>query len=274
MAFEFDKIYVIESLVEGERTGQELYNSVIQWFENLSSIGTSFHSVEGKEELISVLEEISTDCALNGFKPLIHLEIHGLPDKSGLALVQDLISWEELSFYLRRINIASRWNLNLTLAVCYGNYLFKTLSLSDPSPVAGFLGSFEEIFLVDFVPRFEDFYTTLRDNLSLDEAITAMMNENGEFVNGFTYIDARKIFANSYNRYLEEQFSPEALWRRYVFACDEQSITPSIEMFPSFVQEILGTREHFFERHKRSFFMIDQFPENEERFPIFLNEVL
>lgn len=275
MAFEFDKIYVIESLLEDERTGLELYNSVIRWFEDRRDIGTSFYSVDSKEELISVLEEISNECGSNGFKPLIHLEIHGLLDKSGLALVKDSISWEELSYYLRKINKASRWNLNLTMAVCYGNYFLGSLTPIEPSPVSGFIGSFEEIYEGDFVPRYEEFYTTLRDTLSLDQAILAMMNQNRQFVNGFAYIDARRIFSDVYNRYFEEEYTEKALQKRYLNAKESNGkMPPSRSEFEEFVKLALQNRNKYFEIHKRSFFMIDEFPENEGRFPVSLNEVI
>ncbi|RPA66886.1 hypothetical protein EF405_19070 [Cyclobacteriaceae bacterium YHN15] len=274
MAFEFNKIYVIESLVKGERTGQELYNSVIRWFEDRRGIGSEFYSVGSKEELISLLEEISSNCVSNGFKPLIHFEIHGLKDKSGLALVDDSISWDNLSYFLRKINEASRWNLNLTMAVCYGNYFLKTLSPTKPSPVAGFVGSFEEITEGDFVPRFEDFYSTLRDTLSLDHAINAMMDQNRQFVKGFSYIDARRIFSEVYNMYLEHQFTDEVLWKRYLMACQKNAISPNPEMFQPFVELAYGKREEFFIEQKKIFFMINEFPENETRFPIFLKEVI
>lgn len=276
MAFEFDRIYVIESLVEGERTGQELYNSVIRWFEDLRSIGTQYYSVESKEELISVLEEILSDCASNEIKPLVHLEIHGLPDKSGLALIEDPISWDELSFYLRKINTASNWNLNLTMAVCFGNYfLGSSLNPMEPSPIAGFIGSFEEIFEDDFVPRFDEFYTELRESLNLDVAIGAMMNQNRQFVNGFSYIDARRIFSEVYNRHLEEEFTEKTLEKRYLKAKERNGKLPSSHLeFEAFVKLAFRNRNKYFEIHKRNFFMIDEFPENETRFPITLNEIL
>lgn len=274
MPFDFNKIYVIESLGSNEKTGQELYNSVIRWFEDHRGIRTEFNQVENKEELISVLEQIASDCNSNELNPLIHLEIHGLNDKSGLALVEDSISWGELAFYLRKINKASNWNLNLTMAVFYGNYFLGSLSPTEPSPVAGFVGSFEEIFEHDFVPRFDEFYTKLRETLNLDEAIRAMMNQNQQFENGFAYIDARRIFTDVYNSYLQEQFSDEVLWERFVRACNEKSISAEIEMFQPFVELCLGSRERIFNRHKNTFFMIDEFPENEGRFPISLNEVI
>tara|TARA_R110002020_G_scaffold36695_2_gene110434 strand:- start:5480 stop:6307 length:828 start_codon:yes stop_codon:yes gene_type:complete len=275
MAFQFDKIYVIESLDPNEETGEELYNSVIRWFEDKQGINTVFHKVETKEELINVLNEIASDCNSIAFKPLIHLEIHGLKDKSGLSLRLGSISWDELSNCLRKINRSSNWNLNLTMAVCYGNYFLGTLTPLEPSPIAGFVGSFEEIFEEDFVPRFDEFYSTLRNTMNLDEAIRAMMNQNRQFENGFAFIDARRIFSDVYNIYLEQQFSNEALNSRYLAAKEHVGNNPpNDEEFQIFVQLSFDSREIYFEKHRRKFFMIDEFPENEIRFPISLNEVL
>jgi hypothetical protein len=275
MAFAFNKIYVVESLGSNEKTGLELYESVIKWFQDRRGIGTEFLEVENKEGLISVFEQISSDCISNELKPLIHLEIHGLNDKSGLALIEDSISWDDCAYYLRKINKACNWNLNLTMAVCYGNYFLGALMPLEPSPVAGFVGSFEEIFEHDFVPRFDEFYSTLRDTLSLDQAITAMMNQNRQFLNGFAYIDARRIFSEVYNIYLEQQFTNEALMSRYLAAKElVGNNPPNDEEFQRFVHLSLESREIYFEKHRRKFFMIDEFPENENRFPISLNEVL
>lgn len=277
MAFDFNKIYVIESLGFDRRTGHELYHSVVERFEHFHDIGTEFFELDNKEELISVLNQIALECDSSQIKPLIHLEIHGLEDKSGLALFEGSISWRELAYYFRRINKASNWNLNLTMAVCYGNYFLESLTPLEPSPVAGFIGSFEEIHPYDILLRFDEFYTTLRDTLSLDRAIEAMMNQNGQFVNGYAYIDARRIFSDVYNKYLSNEFSQEALLRRYLIAkgIDGNSIPLELaDEFRGFVRLSLNERSRYFERNKRVFFMIDDFPDNEVRFPIALNEVI
>lgn len=275
MAFDFSKIYVIESLGFGRRTGHELYYSVVERFEYFQNIGTEFFELNNKEELISVLNQIAIECDTSQIKPLIHFEIHGLEDKSGLALVEDSIPWGELAYYLRKINKASNWSLNLTIAVCYGNYFLGSLTPIEPSPVAGFIGSFEEIYPYDLLVRFDQFYTTLRDTLSLDQAIEAMMDQNRQFVNGFSYIDARRIFSEAYNMYLEQQFTEEALRSRYLDAKHRNgNFPPDEEEYKRFVQLSLERREYYFEMHKTIFFMIDEFPENKVRFPITLNEVI
>ena len=60
MAFDFNKIYVIESLISNEKTGRQLYDDVIRWFKDLRGIGTEFHEEETKEKLIYVLEQIAS----------------------------------------------------------------------------------------------------------------------------------------------------------------------------------------------------------------------
>ena len=127
---EFNRIYVIESLPVGEeKTGTELHNDLLRWQE-LRYEGFTSVLVEprNKSDWNTMMSNILNDTENGGVLPIIHFEIHGSTNKDGLVLAShELVTWSEMRDVLEKINIASRMNLFVTLAVCHGAYLLRGL---------------------------------------------------------------------------------------------------------------------------------------------------
>lgn len=81
-----------------------------------------------------------------------------------------MISWEELCENFREINIIIENNLFITLAVCEGAYLMKTINPDLRAPFWGFLGSFKELEANDLAIRYENFYDEFLSSFDIDEA--------------------------------------------------------------------------------------------------------
>lgn len=180
MPSEFNKIYVIESLDAANETltGTNLYNDVLQHFSaKYSDKDAQLFSVDTKAELLAAFAEIAKQCKA-GIKPIVHLEIHGLEDKSGLALNKGYIEWEELYNHLSSINAASGWNLYLTMAVCYGNYAMKLIKPNNPAPFAGIFGSFDALSIYGLEISYNAFYQELYNSLDFDAALAALQAAN------------------------------------------------------------------------------------------------
>ncbi len=120
--FQFNKVYVIESLDSEEEklTGQELYNDLLRWKEyQVKDFKSDLIQVSNKSEFKAALDRIKEECTTKGFYPIIHFEVHGSEDKSGLILNSgELIKWSELYKDLIEINSIIGNNLFITLAVC------------------------------------------------------------------------------------------------------------------------------------------------------------
>jgi hypothetical protein len=77
-----------------------------------------------------------------------------------------------------------------------------------------------------------------------------------------------RLFIDAYQIYLRDHFEPKTFWRR-TNAIGREATAPMnwIRRMPR------GTREAFFEKHRKTFFMTDLFPENEGRFQVRFEDV-
>jgi hypothetical protein len=98
--FEFNKVYVIESLDEKTEklTGKELYEDLLRWKEfQIKDFKSEYIPVADRKDFFKILETIKDECTTKGQYPILHFEIHGSSDKSGLVLKsKELITWQEL----------------------------------------------------------------------------------------------------------------------------------------------------------------------------------
>lgn len=149
-------------------------------------ISCKYQFTNSKKEFKDYLGEVKENIK-NGIFPLIHLSCHG--SERGILLPSGgRVKWNELSRILRSINIASRNNLMIVLACCEGKYM--TLPLANSmvndgidvcSPVYGFIGVDGIIKNSDIENGFQNFYNevfeSFRDStLDFDKAIQLLTN--------------------------------------------------------------------------------------------------
>lgn len=266
--FHFNKIYVIESLNEN-KTGQELYDSLIQRMAfKYKELHTQFCEIESSEQWDTLMDNILDECG-NDIIPLLHLEIHG--SQSGVVLKNgDLISVLHLGEQFRKINIACGCNLFVTLGVCKGLNILLNMSMDKPMPFIGAIGSFCNILEDDLRIRYFDFYETLFETFDIAKSFIALSKANPDCPSTYQYIPADELFYKNYSIYLKEKCSIDALKKR----ADEcmPIICSSRQQKRRFKCDFIKTermnRAKYFKEHTTSFFMIDIFPENFERFHV------
>src|SRR5690606_14878167 len=97
MTIDFNRVYVIQSLDKkdgDDLTGQQLYDEVLQYFNSVyPDKDAKIFNIDTPSELFDRLEEIKKDCEVNGIKPIIHFEIHGLKNRTGLSLNKGDVNW-------------------------------------------------------------------------------------------------------------------------------------------------------------------------------------
>lgn len=271
-SFEFNKVYIIESLKSNElKTGEELYNDFMRWYPlyKKMEIEIVLKEVNSKKEFFKLLDEIEKDCIDNENYPILHLEIHG--NDAGLVLNSgEQITWEDIYESLVKINLAIGNNLFLTLAVCHGAYLMKIIKLDKPAPFFSIVGSFGELLVPDIQVDYRKFYEKLFDTLDVNEAIKELRKSNETPPYKYRYIDSETTFKNVWETYKKERMTDDAMKRRAEKEINENfescSEKEKKKLKMKFL-EILKT-EDFYKKHTRIFFMIDKFPENKERFNI------
>jgi hypothetical protein len=148
MSFEisFNCIYVIQSLPDHEtQTGSLLYQDInIRTF-RYEHLKAKLINITSKKELQQALYDLNEAFFFQGLVPYLHFEIHG--SKEGLVLKNgELVEWESLRPLLSTINYNIKNNLFVSLATCYGAYLFSAVEMTERIPFCGFVGPAHEFW--------------------------------------------------------------------------------------------------------------------------------
>lgn len=273
----FSKIVVIQSIPEGElHTGTRLHEDMqIRELYHDRGFNPELHNITSTKELRDLLSELEQKARRDGDWPILHVEAHGNTD--GLVLAsKEFISWEALKPALIALNVATKNNLLLTLAACYGGYLTKTLLPLERAPCWALVGPVEGIsagaLLDSFIEFYDELYATGNGSAALKRLNTSV---NADKLS-YTFSQCAQMFKLVYRRYLEEQFSPKVLRKRVesVNLQLKQQGRPPKGGLAEIKKKLLSTRELYFNKHKEIFFMTDLYPENSKRFMVTYQDVL
>lgn len=276
-SFKFNKLYVIESLQSGDKlTGTELYNDLLKWkeFEHDGKFKTELIEINNKVDFLKQLNLIKQECLELKYYPIIHLEIHGSSDYSGLVLKsRELVSWNDIYSVLTEINSIIGNNLFLTLAVCHGGYLMQLIKLDKPAPFWGFIGSFDTIEIDDLMIRYYEFYKDFLNSYNLNSAFNKLCDANPKIPSTYQFISSEETFKNVYNNYLKENTSEKGIEERKKQAINNENLTfinrkERRDFEKKFAKQIRETKDQYYKKHSKIFFMLEKFPNNRERFNV------
>jgi len=206
------QIAVIQSLKEEEiKTGADLYNDCIRRRIDFIQpdelkMTHKFFDVNSKKELEEVLSYYIANSPYMHGGILIHFEIHGENERKGLVLAnRELITWDELVVLLRQININCNNKLFLTMATCYGRFLYKGVHQFEKSPFSGYISASEIVSNEEIMGDFEGLFEKLIENGNIVEAYLAL-EENGS---NFYYKDLESILMDALKISVEQLLSDE-----------------------------------------------------------------
>lgn len=267
----FSHFIIVESLPPGDtRTGTRLHEDIMSHRTfHQRGIGVSLVTVRNRSELISVLEKLATDASTNGIRPILHVECHGA--KEGLALADDsFFRWEDLKPLLVSINEASRCNLLIVLAACWGGYLINVISATERAPFWGIIGPSEPDRADHLLSNFTAFYTRLLDPSSEALALPTLLQETN-----YCYTSVQTFFEHAYASYLKNHCSEKDLSQRArVMSRELKRQGAADPPGPAATRRLLKRQlRSDFEKCRRCFFMIDLYGENENRFLLSYDEV-
>jgi hypothetical protein len=167
----FNRIYIIQSLRTGDkRTGDELLNDII--LRRIKNETAEIRDIATETELYNYLDYIKENVN-KGYLPFIHFETHGYKDGIELSDGTD-ISWKDLVPYLRQINIQSRNNLFVSMAACKGGNIQFGVKITEPCPFRGFIGPMEDVWELDLLNSYNEFFDTLLQENDFEKAINAL----------------------------------------------------------------------------------------------------
>lgn len=201
----FNKVYIIQSLFENDKkTGTNLYNDLLRWHEyQLKPFSSELIDVYDKKSFKESLDLIKRNIEQEKQIPYIHFEIHG--NREGFVISSnENISWNELADKLREINILIKNNLFISLATCYGAYIFNALTPFDKVPFYAYIGPDGEIFENDIEVCFNSYFEILLREFDFRPALEALNKENNNKDVFYDYKSSEDIFELIANRLIEK----------------------------------------------------------------------
>lgn len=215
-------IVIIESLVDERLTGHEIYNDCVRRrIELLKKPFThKYHSVNSKNQLIELLKYYQINASYLNGGLLLHFEMHGAKNLTGLVLSDNsLIEWKELIDLFRPINIVLCDKLFITMATCYGRYLYKGVDPYQKSPYSGYISASKAVYPTEIVDKYSILFEQLIDCGNLVEAFLEMEKTESNFY----YKDSKRTFEESY-KYSYDSLTQNADYKaKFIEECKKQA---------------------------------------------------
>ncbi|WP_250528254.1 hypothetical protein [Caballeronia sp. GAWG2-1] len=120
-----------------------------------------------KSALGLILANVESGCL-----PIIQFECHGDALRGfKLGDMGEFMSWTELEVPLRKINNASKCNLGIVMAACFGMFAISPLKIDRPSLFYFLIGSQDILTVGELRSQLRAFYGTLFETASLAAAM-------------------------------------------------------------------------------------------------------
>lgn len=248
-------IVIIESLDNSERlTGQELYNDSVRKLIDYQQrpFTHKYYRIFTKVELAELLNYFQISASYIDGGLLLHLEMHGDNELRGLVLSDNsLITWTELIDLLRPINIVLCNKLFLTMATCYGRYLYKGVDPLIKSPYSGYISAKKAIYPSEIVDKYSILFEQLIETGNLISAYLEMEKSESNFF----YKDSEGTFKDSYQLIYDRLRCNASYKAKFIKDCKIQSEQacepiPDDEMMEFIFQEAL---KDIFNKQKDAF---------------------
>lgn len=270
---DFNKIYVIESLREKDtKTGQFLFNDIIK--RRLQQKGLNDNcellTPTSKETFFECLEHIRKETIFKLVNPIIHFELHG--SKEGIQVSNnDIITWDEIQFRLTELNFITKCNLFITMATCYGGYIYSVIKPNLRSPFWGFVGPFETVYGDDVLENYSAFYDEFIQSLDFNKAVKALNNSNLNGKSRFKFYNTEYAFNVAYESYEKKYLTEEVVEKRLNAGLlvakkhDELKNWSDDAIKKSLKFLMVDSKDLLKENMMTNFFMWDIFPENKPK---------
>lgn len=275
----FNKLWVIESLPQGElRTGKNLFDNQLDKAKSAhQDLDVEFTNPMTKSDLIEVLEKIKNE-ALSGIYPMIHFECHGCKEGLGTAC-GDLVKWDEIREILIEINRSTKLNLMIVIAACNGAHLIKVSNKLDAAPFWAMIGPNVEVTAGQLQNNFGQFYESFFFDLNGDKAIT-ILNEGATHQDRtYHFYSAAGIFSKAFREYYKNHCVGKGKKVRVEHLVSELMKNPDtmlrgVAWARKQVKKTLASEDQYFDMVRKRYFFINQFPENDKRFSISMNDIV
>jgi len=275
----FNKLWVIESLPSGElRTGKNLFDNQLDKAKQVQKdLVVEFADPITKAEFFDVLKKIKNE-ALNGVYPMLHFECHGCKDGLGTA-IGEIIEWDEIRETLIDINRSTKLNLMIVIAACNGAHLIKVSTKLDAAPFWAIIGPDVEVTAGHIQDNFGRFYESFFSDLDGDKAIEILNEGAARPERTYHFLSAAGLFSRAYRTYYKSHCigkgEKERIENLVTEAMKNSEVKKrGVDWARQQVKQVLACEDQHFDKLRKRFFFIDQFPENEERFRLSLEKII
>lgn len=271
-AISFNSIYVIQSLGEDDRkTGTELCRYLKPLTDTLGCVNLSLIDISNREGWNQAVSHIKRHTE-SGERPIIHIEMHGHSNRSGLVTNGgDVLIWEDILKDLSMINYASGCNLMATFAVCFGLNIYKHVSLRRAMPFCYTIGSMGKMYEPHIEICFQEFYGSLLRYMDIDRAYEALKHENPGMPQEYISIKSDVLFAYVHRVFyslMDNPISARSVAEAEINKHPNQYANSDEfeEQVKAFIEYENTYRQEMYTSDIVSFFQLDRFPNNRERF--------
>lgn len=263
-------LHIVEWLPRGDRyTGTELYRRL----QEREQFKVVLDKCISKADVFKALERMVANCRAGNY-PIVHFEAHGdgrNPDLSdGLVgpaerAGEELLSWKELAPSLRRLNLLTRFNLQVVAAACYGGSAIGMIESPLPMPYTAILGFISTVAAGDLFNSMREFYRSMLTGNAGDAAIESAGRElpaGCRLHSETAYTLAHKLMS----MYVRDHLNPSSLRERaerYIEHGRKAGVTMSVEYAENFVRSVSIEGLH---KVVPIWFAFEEIPENRERF--------
>ncbi|MDY4284363.1 hypothetical protein [Xanthomonas sp. LF06-19] len=260
----FNQILIVDSLAEGQlNTAARLFADARDWARVIGDVPhIASVRVPSSGALLDLLARLAQQASRDPYVPLLHIECHGREE--GLEFADgSRLTWDDMKPAFVALNVASRLNLITVVAACHGGAIASFVRAEHRAPFWAFLAPKRQISAGDLETALSAFYQTLMMTRSSERAMGALRATHAG--NEFWQLSAQTIYRLIVEGYVERYLTDEAVARRAerLRSCAaEHGAVWSQEQIEAMIRD-----PGIFERFRREFFMIDLYPEHEERFP-------
>jgi len=273
--FNFNKLFILQSLKgDNLQTGTELKNRLDAW-NNVRGVvfQVEVFEVHSMQEWNIFWNSVYTSIETCGNIPIIHLEMHGNQQELGIDKgANGRIPLPDVFRCVQKANILSHNNVFLSLAVCMGLNVIRSLSAYGAMPFCGVLGSESTLGNQELLENYTIFYKAFLESLNIDTAHQALQAA-GVNPEKYQLLKPEQIFINSYLGYLETFKTDDGIVKKALEAAKQGNITfadgdEENRFVRDYRCQLLMTENEEYQRARKEFFMFDKYPEIESRFVI------
>lgn len=263
------RVVIIESLDPNNPADFKSGSELLLYLEGLADdnphvIPAVLRKVASEKEFRAELCELIQLAKETNDKPILHIETHGYDDASGIVFADgsDCL-WSDLKPLLVELNEATKFNLLVCFASCFGAWSLGMIRPMDPAPCWGLIGPSESTNGPELLGGFRAFYRPLLVDQDADagtQALTSWSLNDGYFLVEI----AENWFYKLIDGYLKKDCTKERISERAKLI---HSKIPNKNVSMAAIEQIGRDRaqiliDDYFEK----FFMISRIAENRDRF--------